>query len=101
MVLPTPGGGRYPPATARSLADATAETAALAIASGAMDPDDSGLTGGAVAFADDGGNDGDGASSLPEADAILNGEGAGPSSPLGRQTRNRSYPGARSFCMTL
>jgi hypothetical protein len=97
MVLPTPGGGRYPPATARSLADATAETAALAIANGSMDPDDSGLTGGAVPHADDDGDDAHGASSLPELDALLNGDGAGPSSPPGRQTRNRSYPGSRSL----
>ncbi len=89
--MPTPGGGRISLATARSLADATAGTAAPAVASGTPDSDDSGLTGGALA--NGGGDDADADSSRPQLVALLNGADIGPSSSPGRQTRNRSYPG--------
>jgi hypothetical protein len=89
--MPTPGGGRISLATARSLADGTPEAAAPAVANGAADSDDSGLTGGALA--NGGGDDNDVDSSRPQLVALLNGADIGPSSSPGRQTRNRSYPG--------
>ena len=92
MGMPTPSGGRILLATARSLADATAaEAAPPAVANGAADSDDSGLTGGAIA--NGGGDDEDADSSRPQLVALLNGDDIGPSSPPGRQTRNRSYAG--------
>lgn len=93
MGMPTPGGGRISLVTARSLADDTADTAAPAVANGAADSDDSGLTGGALVNGGGDDADADADSSRPQLVALLNGADIGPSSSPGRQTRNRSYPG--------